>query len=376
MQEENMTIAFKPTETFRDDFTYRNSDAGTLRFPFPFAEDSYMYSINIEPHVAAGPSPAYEHTFDVDEHYIAECRERALVLAQEPGRCKVLPHMMTAQWDTLELIMESFAQDYPEHFSLAKNGPIWTWLNRPLGIEQMFTFGDASTLPYEPFEYITRQAQGDFTLQDQRQDNLFVDGGMITTQADWSLEFDIGMAFHEWHAPVPLAHQAGVFDRALKFLLRLQLGQPVRRLNWTMTVNPRLDTSPENYVLWGPDRTTVTPENVAQKVHLRVELQTLFRLPRSNAILFGIRCYLASVAELARVEKWRKRLHRVLRDLNTDVAAYKGLTRYRQMVVDYLAPFDDGASLPKGCQPDQMSLAPANERGLRPLTAHGPMDES
>ncbi|WP_163598939.1 heme-dependent oxidative N-demethylase subunit alpha family protein, partial [Klebsiella pneumoniae] len=92
--------------------------------------------------------------------------------------------------------------------------------------------------------------------------------------------------------PVPLAHDIGVFDRALRFLLRLQYGQPVRRLNWTMTINPRLDTSPENYPDWGPDRTTVTPENVADKVHLRVELQTLFRLPRSNAILFGIRCYL------------------------------------------------------------------------------------
>ena len=34
---------------------------------------------------------------------------------------------------------------------------------------------------------------------------------MVTTQADWSLEFDLGMSFREWHAPVPLAHEAGVF---------------------------------------------------------------------------------------------------------------------------------------------------------------------
>ena len=351
-----MNIAFKPSETFRDDFTYRNSDDGILRFPFPFAEDKYMYSVNIEPHVPSGPSPAYEHTFDVDEHYIAECRERAIVLEQDPSRCKVLPHMMAAQWDTLELIMESFARDYPRHFSLEKDGAQWSWKNRPLGIEQNFTFGDASTLPFEPFEYITRQAQGDFTLQDQRENNLFVDGGMVTTQADWSLEFDIGMTFHEWHAPVPLAHEIGVFDRALKFLLRLQQEQPVRRLNWTMTVNPRLDTSPENYPAWGPDRASVDQANVAQKVHLRVELQTLFRLPRSNAILFGVRCYLASVEELARVVKWRKRLHRVLRDLPEELEGYKGLSRYRQMVIKHLAPFDDGALLGKGPQPDQASV--------------------
>lgn len=351
-----MNTRFKPTETFRRDFAFCNSDEAILRFPFPFPEDAYMYSVNIEPHVRGGATPALDHLFDIDEHYVAECRERALVLQEDPGRCKVLPHMMAAQWDTLELIMESFARDYPQDFSLTKDGARWTWENRPLGLKQTFTFGDEATLPCEPFEYITRQAQGDFTLQDQRDDNLFVDGGMVTTQADWSLEFNIGMTFHEWHGPVPLAHQIGVFDRALKFLLRLQYGQPVRRLNWTMTINPRLDTSPENYPLWGPDRTTVTPQNVADKVFLRVELQTLFRLPRSNAILFGIRCYLISVGDIAKVDKWRKRLHRVLRDLRPELEDYKGLTRFRKMVVDYLAPFDDGAALSSGTHSGQAEL--------------------
>ena len=347
-----MSIAFKTDESFREPFRYANSHEAILRFPFPFAEDRYMYSVNLEPHVRGGPTGAFEAAFDVDEHYVAECRERAMVLRRDPSRCVVLPHMASAQWDTLELIMESLAQDYPEDFTLSRDGERWTWVNRPLGIHDSFVFGDVRSLPYEPFEYATRQAQGDFTLQDQREDNLFIDGGMVTTQADWSLEFDVGMTFHEWHGPVPLAHDLGVFDRALQYLMRLQYGKPVRRLNWTMTVNPRLDTSPENYPIWGPDRTTITPENVGEKLHLRVELQTLFRLPRSNAILFGIRAYLASIAELARAPKWGRRLHRVLRDLHPDLAAYKGLVRYRETAVDYLSAFDDGAQTSAGIGPD------------------------
>jgi hypothetical protein len=351
--EDAVSIRFRPDETFRDDFTYRTSADDILRFPFPFPEDRYMYSVNIEPHVRGGPTRAYDALFDVDEHYIAECRECERVLRADPARCLVLPHMIDAEWDTLELIMESFAEDYPEHFTLERDGRSWRWINRPLGIDQRFTFGDAATLPYGPFEYITRQAQGDFTLQDQRDDDLWIDGGMVTTQADWSLAFDVGMSFKEWHGPVPKAHAMGVFDRALQFLLRLQLGRPVRRLNWTMTVNPRLDTSPENYPEWGPDRTTVTPGNVGRKVHLRVELQTLFRLPRSNAILFGVRCYLISLEQLVLVDKWAKRLHRVLRDLDPELVAYKGLTRYRDTAVAYLSRFDDGAALSPGTAPEQ-----------------------
>ena len=352
-----MSLDFKDDffrdETFFQDFTYKNSPAAVKRFPFPFPEDDYMYSVNMEPHTPGRPGSVFEHYFDVDEHYVAEMRDRARVLADDPLRCQSLPHMTLAGWDLLELIMENFARDYPQWFSLTKEGDRWHWINRPLGIDQKFTFMDESTLPCGPFEYITRQAQGDFTLQDQREDNLWIEAGMVTSQADWSLDFDIGMNFHEWHAPVPLAHKMGVFDRALKFLLALQHGAPVRRFNWTMTVDPLLDTSPENYHKWGPSKTTMTAETIGQRQHLRVELQTLIRLPRSNAIAFPIRCYLISFEDLVRQPKWARRLHRVIKTLPDELATYKGFIRNRPLMLDYLSKFDDGAPTSPGWWPDE-----------------------
>lgn len=343
--------AFKD-ETFRGDYRYWNSPQAIRRFPFPFAEDSYMYSVNMEPHVPGPAGSPYEHPFDIDEHYVAECEDRRITLERDPTRCGALPHMMDAQWDTLELIMTSLAESYPADFELRRDGDRWTWINRPLQIEQHFVFGEPSSLPMEPFEYVARQAQGDFVLMDQRDNNLFADAGMVTSQADWSLQFDLGMAFMEWHAPVPLAHDLGVFDRALKFLLMLQQGRPVRRLNWTMTVNPRLDTAPETYPEWGPDRASVTLDNAGRKVHLRVELQALFRLPRSNAMLFSVRCYLASLQDLATYPRWAMRLHRVLDSLPAPLVEYKGLTRYLPTARAWLAPFDTGVPLASGTHPE------------------------
>lgn len=346
-----MTIQFTD-ETFHDDYTFRNSPWAIQRFPFPFHEDSYMYSVNLEPHLSLRPGSVFEHAFDVDEHYVSEMKDRARVLADDPLRCQSLPHMVLAGWDLLELIMEAKARDYPDLFELHRDGDRWHWINRPLEIDQRFTFLDDSSLPCGPMEYITRQAQGDFALLDQRDDNLWMDAGMVTTQADWSLDFDIGMNFYEWHAPVPLAHELGVFQRALKFLLNLQQGAPYRRLNWTMTVNPLLDTSPENYHKWGVQKTELTPENVGQKQYLRVELQSFFRLPRSNALVFPIRCYLIRLEDVVSVPKWGRRLHRVLRDLPEELATYKGFIRNRPMIVDYLSRFDDGAPTSPGIFPD------------------------
>ncbi len=239
--------------------------------------------------------------------------------------------MLAAEWDLVELLMVSMSESYPEHFSLTRNGDDWHWINRPMGIDQKFIFGDVSTLPYRPMEYITRQCQGDFCLLDQRDGDLWMDAGIVSSQADWSLDFDVGMSFKEWQA-----HRAdGARDRDFRPCTRnscstCSRARPVRRLNWTMTINPRLDTSPENYHKWGPDRTTVTPENVGDKVHLRVELQGLWRLPRSNAIVFSIRGYLLKMRELVTVPKWGRRMPRVLKTLPPEIAAYKGLTRYQQ----------------------------------------------
>lgn len=339
-------------ETYRGDYTFTNSPTAIKRFPFPFDKDSYMYAVNMEPHTPVREGSVYYNSFDVDEHYVSEMADRAMVLDEDPLRCQSLPHMELAGWDLLELIMVAKAKDYPDLFKLTCDGDKWHWVNKPLGIDETFTFMDASTLPYGPMEYITRQTQGDFCLLDQREENLWMDAGMITTQADWSLDFDIGMNFFEWHAPVPLAHEKGIFIRALKFLLNIQQGAPARRLNWTMTVNPLLDTSPENYHKWGIQKTTLTPENVGSKQYLRVELQSFFRLPRSNGMVFPIRCYLIKLEDLVTYPKWARRIHRVIRDLPVELATYKGFIDNRPMILDYLAQFDDGAETSPGVWPE------------------------
>jgi hypothetical protein len=335
-----MTVQFNPNENMHDQFHNQNSEEAIARFPFPFPEDSYMYSVNIEP-ASSKPNTIFEHWFDVDEHYVTEMNERRLMLEKDPKRCIVMPHMRQASWYFLEMVMLHYSENYPEHFQLQRDGLNWHWINQPLNIDVHFIFGDAESLDIDPFEFISRQFQGDVALLDQRDGDLFMDAGMITGPADWSLNFDAGMSFKQWHAPVPqLAHNLGVFERALKFLLNIQVGQPYRRLNWTMTINPRMDTSSETYHLWGHERAMVTTENAGEMVHLRVELQMMPRLAISNALLFSIRTYLISLNDLCRNSAWAKRLHRVIRDLPDPIAEYKGINEYREPLVQWLSQFD------------------------------------
>ncbi len=81
-------------------------------------------------------------------------------------------------------------------------------------------------------------------------------------------------------------------------------------------------------------------------------MQTLWRLPRSNAIAFPIRCYLIKFEELVTQPKWARRLHRVVRDLHPDLAAYKGFLRNRDLLVQWLSPYDDGQPTSPGWWPE------------------------
>ncbi|MNI96035.1 hypothetical protein D3C73_1544140 [compost metagenome] len=86
----------------------------------------------------------------------------------------------------------------------------------------------------------------------------------------------------------------------------------------------------------------MTAENAGKLVYLRIELQPLHRLPRSNAIVFPIRTYLLSLEEIATNPAWAKRMHRVLKTLKQDLVDYKGFTRYRDAAVEWLSKYDDG----------------------------------
>ncbi len=311
-------------------------------FPFPYTADSYRYSTNIAPArdaVATEAGQWGQRVVDIDSEYLHEIAERRRILAADPSRHAVLPHMRVACWDTMLTLMTELASAYPATMSLRRDGDTWHWRNELLGIEQDFVIGDESSLPCDPLAYIAGQVQEDIVLLDQRDGDLFADAGVVTFAAGWSFGFDVGMTFLEIHGPVPRLRETGVIARAREFLMRLQANDIYRRTNWSMTVGRRLDVSTEAVPEWLPDRQrleAVDDEEFGRLIHLRVEIQHLIRLPESGAICFLIRSYLLPLADVATVEQWRVRTAAVLAELPDDMVEYKGLAAYRDRAVSWL----------------------------------------
>lgn len=321
--------------------TAKTDQRATLaRFPFPFRDDTYRYSTNVEPALTPQSTEAGawgDRIIEVDEHYADELAERARILSADPTRAASSSHMRPAEWDALHYCLDRLSREYPDVMHLERDGTRLRWTNRLQELEIEATFGDDASLPGGPLAFLGTQIQDDIALLDQREDALWLDSGVVTFAADWSMGFDVGMRFLEIHGPVPRVHEERIITRAHQFLLRMQPGEAYRRTNWTMTVGRRLDTSTETYPEWGPDRTLVVDDPaLPDALHLRVEVQHLIRLPHTGAILFLVRSYLEPIALLATIPQWRRRLGRVLRELPQDMAEYKGIDGYRHRAADWL----------------------------------------
>ena len=102
-------------------------------------------------------------------------------------------------------------------------------------------------------------------------------------------------------------------------------------LSWSESINGPED----DFAHRGHDARHV-PYVSPSTLRLRSERQTLRRLPRTGAIVFGIRTYQLKVEELAKERGVAARLASAVRSWPEDVAFYKGRKRYQDVLLEFL----------------------------------------
>ena len=277
-----------------------------LSFPYPFSDGGiYRYSNNAIP---LNPPNSVELT----DRYLDEINLKRELLTNHHKRCyQSTPHTMDAQWEIVDLIIHNLITCYSDKFALEKNGEQWVFTNIQTEEDFTFTFGDRTSLAEEPLDFIGRHVQEDLILMMQRDGDLFLDAGQLCFPANWSLYFDLGMSFKEIHSPIPGFQNDDLEQRILQFLMRIEAGAPWVRKNWSLMAGKRLDTSLETFSEWGKARKKVTKENAGECVHLRVEVQKLFRLPKSNGILFTIHSHLLPLEKFIQHPPWLKQFYTI-----------------------------------------------------------------
>lgn len=114
----------------------------------------------------------------------------------------------------------------------------------------------------------------------------------------------------------------------------MKVAKPVWRLNWGIVDDPTLFQSSGHSR--GGFRPDITADNAGEKLWLRMERQTLRRLPHSHDILFTIRIYVKPLTHLLAYPERAAAMARALRRMPDWWLLYKSLPAFLAAVLGWL----------------------------------------
>ena len=194
--------------------------------------------------------------------------------------------------------------------------------------------GRAPTVPADlhPVDAAGRLTQEDWCVHlPDEQGRWRLVAASVCFPTRWDLTTKIGRTLREIHEPVPL-YEEQLADPMDAYFARMQPEQAVWRLNWNLLDDATLHQPSHAHRPSSP-----VAERAGELLWLRVERQTLVRLPNSGAIVFGIRIHLDPLAALAADPVGLARLAASLDHLPQEVLEDKDLTEIAPAVQEWLA---------------------------------------
>ncbi|KAK3320144.1 hypothetical protein B0T19DRAFT_493264 [Cercophora scortea] len=146
----------------------------------------------------------------------------------------------------------------------------------------------------------------------------------------------LGKGLKTIHTPVPAYEKIG--PSMERYFSRVEAGKSVKRVNWSVQTHTRLFAPSGNHVYAG--ETVKELESVdIETARLRVELQTLTRLPKTRALVFSFKTYLYPLADI-KAEGLGPQLADAIEGLKAgnapDMWVYKGGGRWGRAVCELL----------------------------------------
>ncbi|MGH7041992.1 MAG: heme-dependent oxidative N-demethylase subunit alpha family protein, partial [Acetobacteraceae bacterium] len=257
----------------------------------PFAPGPYRMAMGL----TACPEADW---IERDERYPEEMALRRALLAERHDEVfGALAASAAARRETLALLAAHLPARFPDGF--ARTGRTL----RNLLTGEAWNLADP---PVDPLELAGRLVQEDLCLV--RLDETapkgtvpgaavpVLDAAVLCFPSRWRLADKLGLPLAAVHSPVPLYAErlARPVDR---FMTALKPGHVALRLNWALVDDPTLFQPTGKFRAAHDPR--ITAGNAGTQLWLRVERQTLRRLPDSGTVLFAIRVHAYALARIA-----------------------------------------------------------------------------
>jgi hypothetical protein len=172
-----------------------------------------------------------------------------------------------------------------------------------------------------PLEAASLLVQEDLCVMSQVGNDWILSAASLCFPSRWDVREKIGKNLLGIHGPVP--HYAETIGSATQNIFdKLTVERPVWRVNWTVMDSGDLH---QPTAVRSPDAMEVTSANIEESLYFRRERQTLRKLPDSGDILFTIRTYSDTFAQVVeQFPDFRQHIGTTIAGSTPELVDYKG----------------------------------------------------
>jgi hypothetical protein len=281
----------------------------------PYEDRTKPFSIGL---TALDPHHWIEPDADLDV-FLAEkqrlCREQfdQIFYSEDASRA--------AQQECLDIIVDHLSERHAGIYR--RDGDQLQFAGRTVDLADPSTLMKAGSL-----------VQDDLVILEKRDTGWHLVAGYVAFPSGWSLPEKAGLPMEGVHAHVP-GFEGGTRNAMMinRIFDNLQPDLPAVRMNWSIY--------PSGELFWPPERGARAEKAgfTAATNFIRVERQTLRRLPKTGGIVFTIRIYADPLALLKALPDGGQTVRALagkLLEFLPEQLAYKGMVTKRDALVDYL----------------------------------------
>jgi hypothetical protein len=267
---------------------------------------------------------------EVESTYLSRITERRR-LYDEHGT-KVLDYLPGSNFackELMEMCLQFYCARYPALFSLS--GDKRTFHNRLLG-------QNTDIRSMHPLLVLLHNIPEDFAivLRNEIDGLYYFRAGVICSSLGWNVSTKIGMALKDIHKPIPDYKEKMAFSMD-RYFTKMPTDAPIQRGSWGLEIGAPLFVPPghphEKLREIQVDNLTV------EDCNLRVDWQTLRRLPLSGGIAFNFKALFTPVTEFRDEPYIPALLVKILKEGKRSLMEYKSTWHVEHVCIPALEAY-------------------------------------
>ncbi|KAF9481762.1 hypothetical protein BDN70DRAFT_854514 [Pholiota conissans] len=273
--------------------------------PFRWPYHQTMGVMNMDP----------DYFIELESTYKSRVAQRLSIhRTQQTKVLNATPGAELACTELMEIVIQFLCVRYPNLFTFDhRTGAFYN------GILQR----EFDTRTMHPLRVLIENVPEDFLimLYNEKTGFYHLRAGVAISAIGWNLGEKLDKSMPEIHVPVP-DYKAKIENSVNRFFNKLTADKPIQRGSWGFEVGEQLFLQTDS-PHWA-ERLNQNPSLTPADIYLRVDWQTLRRLPRSKAIVFNFKALFTPLTQLRTEPRIPRLLAMILRHSQENIMKYKG----------------------------------------------------